>query len=97
MLLLFDVVNGQWSIQIPYFLVHRYCRSICEKDKLDFFFPFMHKHSINKLTSKPHKLRDNKAQMNDFDKPNSKILVIVPIKPCKITGLLPIRSDNIPQ
>jgi hypothetical protein len=49
------------------------------------------------LTSKPQRLLDKSAHMNDCDKPNNRMLEIVPIKPVKITGLLPIRSDSIPQ
>ena len=49
------------------------------------------------FTKRPHKLRDNKAQVNDLDKPNKMILDKVPIKPIRMTGRRPILSDNIPQ
>jgi hypothetical protein len=48
-------------------------------------------------TNRPHKLRDNSAQINDWDRPNSNILEIVPTRPIKITGLLPMRSESIPH
>lgn len=96
MLELFDEVDDHLLIQTPYSLIHQYCHSTFVI-MLAYLFILQKGYTTRIRTSKPHKLRDKSAHTNDLDKPNNNILLIVPNNPCKITGLLPMRSDNIPQ
>lgn len=52
---------------------------------------------IANITKSPHNAREMIAQAKDLLSPNKNILIMVPVRPVKITGLRPIRSDSIPQ